>query len=232
VISVWLPHLYTASGAVFAFIALNRIFYDRYSDAFFWLAIAVVVDATDGVLARRADVATRIPWFDGRKLDDIVDYLTFVFVPAFFVWHALLVPDRWSLVVVAAMLLSSAYGFCRADAKTPDHLFTGFPSYWNIVVFYLYLAGWAPTTNAVVVLVLALLVCVPTHYVYPSKTPTWRPVTMVLGVVWAALMFVLLWQLPTVSKPVLWASFVFPVYYVLLSFRLSVARRGRSQVKG
>jgi phosphatidylcholine synthase len=230
-IGAWLAHLYTASGAVFAFIALNRIFYDRYRDAFFWLAVAVVVDATDGMLARRADVASRLPWFRGSRLDDIVDYLTFVFVPAFFVWHALLVPDRWSMVVVAAMLLSSAYGFCRVDAKTPHHLFTGFPSYWNIVVFYLYLAGWAPMTNAVLVLILALFVCVPIHYVYPSKTPTWRPVTMVLGVVWAALIFVLLWQMPTVSKPVLWASLVFPVYYLLLSFRLSVARRGEHRAE-
>ena len=103
-----------------------------------------LVDATDGFLARRADVAARTPRFNGGKLDDIVDYLTYVFVPAFFVWHALLVPDRWSTVVVAAMLLSSAYGFCQDAAKTPDHFFTGFPSYWNIVVFYLYVARWTP----------------------------------------------------------------------------------------
>jgi phosphatidylcholine synthase len=226
VISAWFVHLYTASGALFAFLALNRIFYDRYRDAFFWLAVAVVVDATDGFLARRAEVANRIPWFSGGKLDDIVDYLTYVFVPAFFVWHALLVPDRWSMVVVAAMLFSSAYGFCRVDAKTSDHFFTGFPSYWNIVVFYMYLARWSPEANGALLLVLALLVCVPIRYVYPSKTLAWRPVTMALGVAWASLMFVLLWQMPNVSEPVLWASLVFPVYYVLLSFRLSVARRG------
>ncbi len=103
--TAWLVHLYTASGALFAFLALNRIFYDRYRDAFFWLFLAVIVDATDGVFARRAEVASRLPWFNGAKLDDIVDYLAYVFVPAFFIWHALLVPDRWSTIVVGAMLL-------------------------------------------------------------------------------------------------------------------------------
>ena len=224
-VRVWLVHLYTASGALCAFFALNRIFYDRYRDAFFWLAFALVLDATDGFLARRADVATRAPWFNGGKLDDIVDYLTYVFVPAFFVWHALLVPDRWSIAVVAAMLYSSAYGFCRDAAKTSDHFFTGFPSYWNIVVFYLYVARWTPATNAGILLVLALLVFVPIRYVYPSRTPRWRPLTMTLGGAWAVLMLALLWQLPDVSRPLLWASLVFPVYYVLLSLRLDFGRR-------
>ena len=224
-VRVWLVHLYTASGALCAFLALNRIFYDRYRDAFFWLAFALVVDTTDGFLARRADVATRTPRFNGGKLDDIVDYLTYVFVPAFFVWHALLVPDRWSTVVVAAMLFSSAYGFCQSVAKTPDHFFTGFPSYWNIVVFYLYVVRWTPATNVMILLFLALMVFVPIRYVYPSRTPPWRSLTMALGVVWAVLMFALLWQMPEVSRFLFWASLVFPVYYVLLSLRLDFVRR-------
>jgi phosphatidylcholine synthase len=225
VVSAWLVHLYTASGALCAFLALNRIFYDRYRDAFFWLALALVVDATDGILARRYAVAARIPWFNGRKLDEIVDYLTYVFVPAFFVWHALLVPDRWSAAVVAAMLLSSAYGFCRDDAKTPDHFFTGFPSYWNVVVCYLYLAQLTPATNAAILIVLAVLVFVPIRYVYPSRTPAWRSLTLVLGALWAGVMIALLWQMPEVSRSLFWVSLVFPVYYVLLSLRLHFGRR-------
>ena len=222
----WLVHLYTASGAVFAFLALNRIFYDRYRDAFFWLFLSVIVDATDGVLARRADVASRLPWFDGAKLDDIVDYLTYVFVPAFFAWHALLVPDRWSTLVVAAILLSSAYGFNRDDAKTDDHFFTGFPSYWNIVVFYLYLAGWAPEVNLAILLVLAALVFVPIRYVYPARTLVLRRLTLALGAVWGVLMIAMLWQMPGVSRPIFWASLVFPAYYFVLSLTLDVRRRG------
>jgi len=227
VASAWLVHLYTASSALFAFLALSRIFYDRYQDAFFWLFLAVFVDATDGALARRADVASRLPWFNGAKLDDIVDYLTYVFVPAFFVWHALLVPDRWSILVVAAMLLTSAYGFSRNDAKTDDHYFTGFPSYWNIAVFYLYLAGWVPALNAGILLTLAALVFVPVHYVYPSRTPIFRTLTISLGALWGALMIVMLWQMPAVSRVIFWTSLCFPVYYLLLSLALD-ARRLRS----
>jgi len=224
VASAWLVHLYTASGALFAFLAVSRIFYDRYRDAFFWLILAVLIDATDGVLARRVDVARRLPWFDGAKLDDIVDYLTYVFVPAFLVWHALLVPDRWAMFIVAAMLFSSLYGFNRNDAKTADHFFTGFPSYWNIVVFYLYVAGWSPEVNALVLAVFATLVFVPIGYVYPSRTPAWRTLTIVLGVIWGVLMVTIWWQLPAVSPLVFWASLVFPVYYLAISLALDRRR--------
>lgn len=222
--AAWLVHLYTASGALCGFLALTRIFYDRYNDAFLWLAAALLIDATDGFVARRVNVAARLPRFNGPKLDDIVDYVTYVFVPAFFVWHALLVPERASILVVAAMLLSSAYGFNRDDAKTGDHFFTGFPSYWNIAVFYLYVAGFSTAVNLGILLVLAALVFVPVRYVYPSRTPVLRTFTIALGVLWGALMIVLVWQAPAVSRPMLWWSAVFPVYYVILSLTLQFRR--------
>jgi phosphatidylcholine synthase len=224
-LNAWLVHLYTASGALFAFFALNRIFYDRYQDAFFWLFLAAIVDATNGVLARRADVASHLPWFNGERLDNIVDYLTYVFVPAFFLWHALLVPDRWSTILVAAMLLASAYGFSRDDAKTTGGFFTGFPSYWNVVVLYLYLGGWSAEVNAAVVAAFVVMVFVPVRYVYPSRTVAWRVPTIGLGAIWALLMFAMVRQSPAVSQPVFWASFVFPVYYFILSIALDGKRR-------
>lgn len=221
----WLVHLYTASMALCGFLALTRIFYDRYRDAFIWLAVAVLVDATDGILARRARVAERLPWFNGAKLDDVADYVTYVFVPAFFVWHALLVPERWSTAVAGAMLLSSAYGFNRDDAKTADHFYTGFPSYWNIAVFYLYILGWPEAVNAAVLLLLSALVFVPIRYVYPSRTPVLARLTVGLGVVWGALMILMLWRMPDIPAPIVWASLVFPAYYVVLSLVLDLRRR-------
>jgi phosphatidylcholine synthase len=221
----WLVHLYTASSVICGFLALTRIFYDRYRDAFFWLAVAVLIDATDGVLARRKEVASRLPSFNGAKLDDIVDYVTYVFVPAFFAWHALLVPERAALLVAAAMLVSSAYGFNKDDAKTADHFFTGFPSYWNIVVFYLFIAGWSPELNLVILFGLSVLVFVPIRYLYPSRSPVLRRLTVGLGVVWGILVMVMLWQMPNVSRAVFWVSLVFPVYYVMLSFALELRRR-------
>ena len=226
-IAAWLAHLYTASGAFLAFLATIAVVEHRYRTGFFWLFVAVLIDGTDGLLARRARVSTRIPWFNGAKLDDIVDYLTYVFVPALIVWRAILVPDRWMTVVVAAILLSSAYGFNRADAKTDDHFFTGFPSYWNIVVFYLYISGLSPETNATVLVVLAVLVFVPIRYVYPSRTPRHQTLTLALGVIWVAMMGVMLWRMPAVPRWVLWTSLLFPLYYVVLSLTLALPSRSR-----
>jgi phosphatidylcholine synthase len=222
----WLAHLYTASGAVLAFLAARAVVDHDYRTAFFWLGMQIFVDATDGLLARALRVHERLPGFNGAKLDDIVDYLTYVFVPALFVWRAVLVPDSWTLWVAGAMLISSAYGFNRADAKTADHFFTGFPSYWNIVVFYLLIARLPAMVNGVILLVLALLVFVPIRYLYPSRTPVLIWPTNILGAIWGALMLVMLWQYPAISQTVFLASLAFPIYYVVMSLVLHLRRSG------
>jgi phosphatidylcholine synthase len=221
----WAAHLYTASGAVLALLALVDIVEHDYRTAFFWLYLQVVVDATDGVLARALRVKERLPWFNGAKLDDIVDYLCYVFVPAFFVWRAILVPDAWALPVAAAMLLTSAYGFNRDDAKTEDHFFLGFPSYWNIVVFYLHVARWPAEVNAAILFALAVLVLVPIKYLYPSRGAALQTPTVLLGSLWGVLMMVMLWQLPAVSRGLFLASLIFPVYYAGASLWLQTTRR-------
>jgi len=220
VIGAWLVHLYTASGVLLAFLAARAIIDFDFRTAFFWLWLQVLVDATDGILARRARVSERIPWFNGAKLDDIIDYLTYVFLPALFVWRGAIVPNAWTMAVAAAMLLSSAYAFNRDNAKTADHFFTGFPSYWNIVVFYLLIARWSVEVNTAILLVLAVLVFVPIRYVYPSRTPQWRFTTNTLGVIWGALLLLMLWQYPAVSRPVFLVSLAFPIYYGVLSLML------------
>jgi len=219
-VAAWLVHAYTASGVVLAFLATRSTFADDYRTAFFWLAVQIAVDATDGVLARAVSVSARIPWFNGAKLDDIVDYLTYVFVPALIVWRAAVVPDPLMLVVVSAVLLSSAYGFNQDAAKTSDHYFTGFPSYWNIVVFYLLVARFDPRVNAAILLGFAVLVFVPIRYLYPSRTIPWKSITIGLGIVWAALLAVMLWQYPDVRRPLFWVSLGYPLYYFVLSITL------------
>lgn len=218
--AAWLAHLYTAGGAVLAFLAAMAVIEDDYRVAYFWLTAQVFVDATDGLLARRARVSERLPGFSGEKLDDIVDYLTYVFLPALIVWRALLVPEPWVLPVASAMLLSSAFGFSRGDAKTADHFFTGFPSYWNIVVLYLLIAGWPQGVNMAILLVLAVFVFVPIRYVYPSRTPVWRLPTNVLGVLWGITLLAMIWQYPAVSSRLFLFSAFFPIYYVALSLAL------------
>jgi phosphatidylcholine synthase len=222
----WLVHAYTGIGALLAFIAAQAAIARDFRTSFLWLFAAVLVDSTDGILARAARVHDRLPHFPGHKLDDIVDYLTFVFVPGIIVWQANLVPAPMTIPVVAAMLLSSLFGFVSEDAKTEDHFFTGFPSYWNIVVVYLVVLGLPPVLNAAVLLVLAALVFVRIGYVYPTRTPTARTATLVLGALWSLLMLVLIVQLPTPQRSLAWLSLFFPVYYTGLSLMLH-ARRTR-----
>jgi phosphatidylcholine synthase len=223
----WFAHLYTGCGAIAAFLAATGIVDTDYRRAFLWLYVQVAIDATDGIVARALRVKQHLPWFDGAKLDDIVDYLSYVFIPALIVWHAGLVPRAWSMPVAAAMLLSSAYGFNRIDAKTEDNFFLGFPSYWNIVALYLFIAEWPPHVNAAILVALAVLVFVPLRYVYPSRGVAFQTLTLFLGAVWAVLLLVMVWQLPAVSREVVFGSLVFPVYYLGLSVWLHV-RRGRA----
>lgn len=220
----WVAHLYTALGAVLAFVAARAIVGGDVRTAFLALAAATFVDATDGVLARMVRVKDRLPGFDGSRLDDIVDYLTYVFVPVLIVWRMRLLPEGLAVWVAAAVLLSSAYGFSHAEAKvqTTDHFFTGFPSYWNIVALYLVGLGFRPAVNAAILLVLAVLVFVPVRYVYPSRTRELRVLTLVLGSLWAALMVVAIWRLPATDGPWLPLSLGFVAYYFMLSVWLHV----------
>ncbi len=223
--AAWLVHIYTASGALLAFAGTVAVFNGRYRDAFFLMAVATFVDATDGLFARAAAVKDVLPEFDGARLDDIVDYLTFVFLPALLLYLSGSLPPGWGLIVVSGMLLSSAYGFASSDAKTDDHFFTGFPSYWNIVALYLYAAQLPPVVNAAILFAFTALVFVRIGYVYPSRTPTLRTLTLVLGSIWALLMIAVIFMLPEVPVVLLAGSLFFPIYYVALSFALQIRRR-------
>jgi phosphatidylcholine synthase len=221
----YLVHAYTASGVIWGWLAIGAAFDGNPRAALLWLVVASIVDATDGALARLAQVTRTAPLVDGGRLDDIVDYVTFVIAPAAIVWRVPLVPPGWDGIAAGSMLLASAFGFARRDSKTADHLFTGFPSYWNVVAAYLAALQWPLAVNAWVILVLAALVFVPVRYVYPSRTTTLRGATVALGAVWSVQMVALIWQLPQPSRPLLWSTWLFPAYYVVLSLWLT-ARRG------
>lgn len=223
----WVAHAYTASGALTALLAVLALDAGDVRKAFLWLVAATAIDSTDGVLARALKVKDHLPWFDGGKVDDLVDYLTYVFVPALIVVKTGLLPQAAAVPVAGAMLLSSAYGFSRDDAKiaSTDYFFTGFPSYWNIAAVYLYVWGLPAAANAGILVVLALLVFVPIRYVYPSRTTTWRVATLLLGATWAVCLAVVIWRLPRTDGPWLPLSLVFPVYYLALSLRLTMAER-------
>jgi len=223
--AAWAVHAFTASGAVMGLAAISATAQGDYRGAFLWMIAATAVDGVDGWLARLVRVADGAPSLDGKRLDDIVDYVTYVVAPAFVLLRAGLLPPSLAWTTAAAMLIASAYGFSRTDAKTPDHFFTGFPSYWNIVALYLYVLGLGPAANAAVLLVLAALVFVPIGYVYPSRTVAWRVPTILFGAAWALLMVIITWRLPAVPHIAVYASLAFPLYYVGLSLALHAGRR-------
>ena len=230
-ILAWLVHLYTALGTVVAFFSLLCIEQTNFREAFYLMALAVVIDATDGMLARAARVKELIPWFDGELLDEIVDYFNYVIVPSLFLVRANVLPPQDSLWLAALPLLASAYGFCQREAKTADNFFLGFPSYWNIVVFYLYVLKTPLWVNAFLIIALAILVFVPIKYVYPSRSPRFRSQINVLGALWGAAMLCLIYQLPNPSRVLLFASLLFPAYYTALSLWLEY-HRAMSSAKG
>jgi phosphatidylcholine synthase len=222
--SAWLVHFYTASGAVLAFFATLATFNGRFRAAFILLLAATVVDATDGILARWARVKELTPGFDGARLDDIVDYLTFVFVPLLILLRAGHLPEGWGLAVCAAVLLSSGYGFASLDAKTADYFFTGFPSYWNIVALYIHAARTPPSFNGVLLLFFVAMVFVRIGWIYPTRTPVLQGVTNILGVVWGVMMLVITYLLPDVPRWLVVSSLFYPAYYIALSLWLQARR--------
>jgi phosphatidylcholine synthase len=221
VLAAWGVHLYTALGAAVGFFALVATWNGNYRLAFAWMAVALFIDCTDGTLARRARVKQVLPQFDGAKLDDIVDYLNYVVVPMVLAYHAVLVPAGLAGLVVGCLpLLASGYGFAQADAKTADYFFKGFPSYWNVVVFYLYALGTPTWFNVMALVVLSFLVFVPIRYLYPSRTPTARRTTYVLGGAWGLCLIYLLAQFPAPTRWLTWLSLFFPAYYMTMSLHL------------
>lgn len=225
----WSAHLFTATGAIWGFLALLAITNGEWLVAFAWMMIAVFVDAFDGIWARRVHVKDVLPNFDGALLDNMIDFLNYVFVPAYFLYASDLLPQRYALVGAVLILLASSYQFCQNDAKTDDHYFKGFPSYWNIMVYYMFLLGGNSWVNLGVLVLLSALIFVPIKYVYPTRTAMNKQLTMALACLWGIINVIMLIRYPIRDPWLLWASFLFILYYIALSvYRLWMDARGMS----
>lgn len=226
----WCIHLYTASGLLCA-VGIAVLLVQGGDEAFRWsfvlMAVATLIDATDGTLARAIRIKEVLPGFDGRRLDDIVDFLTYTCLPLMLLWRANLLPG-WDFILVLP-LLASAYGFCQVSAKTDDGYFLGFPSYWNLVAFYLYALQPLSTWFAVgVVVVLSLLTFVPARYLYPTQRGRLNLVTNLLGAVWAVVLGWIFLQMPAervdgnvVQRGAL-ISLFFPIFYMTASWLVTL----------
>lgn len=169
-LTAWAVHAFTASAAFIGVLTIAMIYQHDYINAIWLMALAVVVDAVDGSLARWVKVKDVLPSIDGTLLDNIVDYLNYVITPCVFLYvKPNMLPESHSILIICAITITSAYQFCQADAKTPDHFFKGFPCYWNIAVFYMFIFHTSMITNALLLILLCILIFVPVKYVYPSR---------------------------------------------------------------
>lgn len=187
-IAGWLVHLYTASGLLIAAATLALLLApdpspERVRICFQLMLLAVVIDATDGTLARKVRIKEAVPGFDGRKLDDIVDFLMYTCLPLLLLQRtgAVTANGTWVLLFT---LMASAYGFCQVRAKTDDGSFIGFPSYWNIFAYFAYRTALEPWFTEVSMLILALLTFVPSRYPYPTQPGVLNRWMLILSVPW------------------------------------------------
>ena len=222
----WLVHLYTAAGLLAA--AGMAMFIVRGGDeafrrAFLLMVVATAIDSTDGWLARKARVKEVLPYFDGRTLDDLTDFHTYTSLPLFLIWRAGILPGAlvWFLL---APLIASAYGFSRTDAKTADGFFLGFPSYWNVVAFYLYVLAPAASVSLAIILTLALLTVVPARYLYMTRGGPFAKVMIVTGAAWAATTAIVMLRPPAERKTLALISLTYPILYLVLSWSVTIRR--------
>ena len=178
-------HLLTASGAVLALLALGAARSGDWHTMFVWLGAALVIDAVDGPLARALKIETLFPRFSGERLDLIVDYLTYVVVPAVALTEATLLPEAARLPAAAFILLSGLFHVAALTSKTEEGYFVGFPAIWNIVLLYLFVLEPAPAVSLAIVALFVLLTFVPLLAVHPFRVVRLRKLTCVVTALWA-----------------------------------------------
>jgi phosphatidylcholine synthase len=230
----WGVHFYTALGLVAA-AGIAVLIVNGGAESFRWafvlMLLATLIDATDGTLARRVRVKEVLPGFDGRRLDDLIDFLNYTSLPLLLIWRAEILPagQAWWLLVP---LIASAYGFCQSAAKTDDGYFLGFPSYWNLVAFYLYYLQTPPWVAIALLVTFALLTFVPIRYLYPTQRGRLNRLTNILGAIWLVFpLYILLSPLvgfpvsalsrPGLTRDVALYSLFFPIYYLAASWLVS-----------
>ncbi len=211
-------HIFTALGAGFGLWALILTYNGFYKETVWVLAIAAIIDSVDGALARLTQTKEYAAAIDGALMDNIVDFVTWTIAPLLWIYATMGIPT-WVLLICA---IASIFGFSNANAKTEDHFFLGFPSYWNIVVFYIFLLELPPTFASGILLMFAIVTFLPVKFVYPSRTEYLRPLTLALGSIFILQLVALLFYFDQSPPWLIYTSFLFPFYYFGLSFYVNV----------
>ena len=185
-IAAWAVHGFTASGAVLGFLAIISILNNDLVGAFLWLGLALLIDGIDGSLARKIGVLDKTPNIDGSTLDNVIDYLNYVIIPALMIYWFQMVPNGWEIILPAGMFAVSLYTFANINMKTNDYYFSGFPAVWNIVVLYFYILNTHPIINVIIILLLFIFTFIPIKFVHPLRVKKIRNLTIFCTVLWSA----------------------------------------------
>jgi len=185
-IAAWAVHGFTASGAVLGFLAIISILNNDLVGAFLWLGLALLIDGIDGTLARKIGVLDKTPNIDGSTLDNVIDYLNYVIIPALMIYWFQMVPNGWEIILPAGMFAVSLYTFANMNMKTNDYYFSGFPAVWNIVVLYFYILNTHPIINVIIILFLFIFTFIPIKFVHPLRVKKIRNLTIFCTVLWSA----------------------------------------------
>tara|TARA_B100001113_G_C20886191_1_gene524871 strand:+ start:36 stop:731 length:696 start_codon:yes stop_codon:yes gene_type:complete len=180
----YLIHLFTVSGVLFSFLALLASIQKDLPLTFFFLSIALFIDGIDGSLARKVDVKKYTPHINGENLDNIIDYLNYVFVPAFVIYWLDMVPSGTELLSALIILVVSCYTFANNNMKTTDFYFSGFPALWNIVILYFYILNTNPLINFIVICTLSVLTFIPIKFSHPFRVLYLRKITLSVLTIW------------------------------------------------
>ncbi|MDX1369532.1 phosphatidylcholine synthase [Pseudomonas sp.] len=212
----WSVHAVTASGVILALLALLAVLDGRPQVCLLWLGAALLVDGLDGTLARKFDVKVVLPHFDGSTLDLVIDYLTYVFIPAIFVYRFIPLPEYSLLLSVGVILLSSLFCFCNLNMKSKDNYFIGFPAAWNVVIVYLYLLDFAPWLSLVTILVLAGLTLTKMKFLHPFRVKQFMPLNIGVTLLWMVASALLIMQYPLNQSWLLLVWGLASVYFVAI----------------
>lgn len=211
-------HILTALGAGLGLWAIVLTYDGFYQEAIWILAIAAIIDSIDGILARITKTKENAPKIDGALMDNIVDFITWTVAPLVWIYATMQLPI-WVLIICA---VASVFGFSNTQAKTEDMFFLGFPSYWNIVVFYIFLLELPAEFASAILLMFAFVTFLPVKFVYPTRTDFLRPLTLILGILFTLQLIALMYYFDESAPLLIYSSFLFPFYYFGLSFYLNV----------
>jgi phosphatidylcholine synthase len=221
---VWAVHLLTASGAAIALAAAIAAADQKWRLVFLLLGVAMLLDGIDGPLARKLDVKDRIPWFDGSTLDLVVDYSTYVLIPAFVLAQGGILSKPYAIVSAIVVAVVGALYFADTRMKTTEQAFRGFPAVWNAVVFQLMVFKFPEPVTLIIIAAFAVLSFAPVEFVHPVRVKRWRPLTLTMAVAWGLLALVALINNLDPGPVVVFAFAVVSFYFAVVGVLLQLTR--------